>query len=68
MKEICHIMRKFQVKMTPNIREKLWAIDHLFDYHYVTLRVKATKTVTVEIEDDFVDKRGMKRSKPGLQD
>ena len=31
----------------------------------MTLRVKATKTVTVEIEDDFVDRRGRKRSKPG---
>ena len=65
MEEMCHIMRKFQVKMTPNVREKLWAIDHLLDDHYVTLRVKATKTVTVEIEDDFVDRRGRKRSKPG---
>ena len=23
MEEMCHIMRKFQVKMTPNVREKL---------------------------------------------
>ena len=42
-------MRKYKVKMAPNVREKLREIDHLLDQHYITLRVKTTETVTVEV-------------------
>ena len=44
--------------MTPNVRENLCEIDHLLDDHYMTLRVKATKTVTVEVKDDIGNRRG----------
>ena len=59
-------MRKYKVKMAPNVRDKLREIDHLLDQHYITLRVKATETVTVEVEEDItVERRGRKRSKLG---
>ena len=59
-------MRKYKVKMTPNVRDKLRDIDHLLDQHYITLRVKATETVTVEVDKDItVETRGRKRSKLG---
>ena len=61
-------MRKYKVKMAPNVREKLREIDHLLDQHYITLRVKATETVTVEVEEDItVKRRGRKRSKLGYR-
>ena len=47
MEEMCQIMQKYPVKITPNVREKLWEINHLLDDHYMTLRVNATMTVTV---------------------
>ena len=59
-------MRKYKVKMTPNVRDKLWDIDHLLDQQYITLRVKATETLTVEVDEDItVETRGRKRSKLG---
>ena len=59
-------MRKYKVKMTPNVRDKLRDIDHLLDQHYITLRVQATETVKVEVEEDItVERRGRKRSKLG---
>ena len=66
MEEMCKVMRKHKVKMTLNVRKQLHDIDHLLDDHYVTLKVKATKTVTVEVCDNpLVHRRGRKRSKPG---
>ena len=54
--------------MTPNVRDKLRDIDHLLDQHYITLRVKATETVTVEVDKDItIERRGRKRSKLGLR-
>ena len=59
-------MRKYKVKMTPNVRDKLRDIDHILDHHYITLRVKATETVLVEVDEDItVETRGRKRSKLG---
>ena len=66
MEEMCCLMRKYKVKMAPKVRDKLREIDHLLDQHYITLRVKATETVTVEVEEDItVKRRGRKRSKLG---
>ena len=61
-------MKKYKVNMTPNVRDKLRDIDHLLDQHYITLRVKATETVTVEVDKDItIERRGRKRSKLGLR-
>ena len=55
-------MRKYKVKMAPNVRDKLREIDHLLDQHYITLRVKATETVMVEVDKDItVERRGKKK-------
>ena len=66
MEEMCCLMRKYKVKMAPNVRDKHREIDHLLDQHYITLRVKATETVTVEVDEEItVETRGRKRSKLG---
>ena len=49
MERFCKIMRKNNVKMTPNIWEKLGIHDHKLDDEYETVRVKMTHTVEEEI-------------------
>ena len=60
MEEMCQIMRKNKVKMTPNFRKKLREIDHLLDNEYVTLKVYMTETVTVEEMEDSTEARKTK--------
>ena len=62
MEELCKILRESKVKMTPNVKVKLSEIDHLFDDEYTTVRLKMTKTVIVEVEEDSEKKA--KRKKP----
>ena len=63
MEEMCQILRKNKVKMTPNVRTKLREIDHLLDNEYVTLKVNMTETVMVEIEDDSTETKTTKQRK-----
>ena len=64
MERFCKIMRKNNVKMTPNIREKLGFHDHKLDDEYETVRVKMTHTVEEEIAiDPTQNTRGRKSAK-----
>ena len=63
MEEMCNILRKFKVKMTPNVREKLRDIDHLLDKEYETIRIKLKETETVEVEEAEKNKSGKKNQK-----
>ena len=54
MDDMCKILRTHKIKMTPNVKVKLREMDHLLDDEYVTVRVKMTKTETVEVEDKDV--------------
>ena len=66
MDEMCRILRKHKVKMTPSVRMKLKDIDHLLDEDYETVKVKFTETVTVEVEEEPLrNRRDWKRSKLG---
>ena len=65
MEEMCNILRKFKVKMTPNVREKLKDIDHLLDKEYETIRIKVKETETVEVEEAEKNKSGKKKQKTG---
>ena len=56
------MLKKSKVKITPNVKAKLSEIDHLFDDEYTTVRLKMTKTVIVEVEEDSEKKA--KRKKP----
>ena len=60
MEEMCQILRKNKVKMTPNVRKKVREIDHLLDNEYVTLKVYMTETVTVEEMEDSTEARKTK--------
>ena len=61
MEELCAILRRNKVKMTPNVRDKLCDIDHLLDEEYTTVKIKMTKKVTVEMVNDPTTKTdGMK--------
>ena len=52
--------------MTPNVKVKLREMDHLLDDEYVTVRVKMTKTETVEVEDKVLTmNEGTKKVKLG---
>ena len=51
MEEMCKILRRYKVKMTPNVRTKLREIDHLLDDEYVTLKVNMIETVMVESKE-----------------
>ena len=50
MEELCQILRRNRVKLTPNVRSKLKDIDHLLDEEYVTVRMNMKKTITVEVD------------------
>ena len=51
------------MKMTPNVKAKLSETDHLLDDEYTTVRLKTTKTVIVEVEEDSEKKAKRKRPK-----
>ena len=61
MEEMCQILRKNKVKMTPNVGTKLREIDHLLDDEYVTLKVNMTETVTVESKEDSTQTKTTKQ-------
>ena len=64
MEELCQILRRNKVKLTPNVRSKLKEIDHLLDEEYVTVRINMKKTVTVEVEVGRTNlKRGQEKKK-----
>ena len=64
MEEICQILRRNKVKLTPNVRSKLKDIDHLLDEEYITVRIKMKKTITVEVEKSAgLQKTGQRQKK-----
>ena len=63
MEELCQILRKAKVKMTPNVKAKLKEIDNLLEDEYTTVRLKMTKTVTVEVDEDEEKKAKRKKKK-----
>ena len=52
MEELCQILRKHKVKMTPNVKTKLREIDHLLDEEYTTIRINMVKKVTILDENE----------------
>ena len=63
MERFCQIIRKYKVKMTPRVREKLQLQDHALDDMYETVRIQVKKTVSEEVPIDPTAKQKGRKSK-----
>ena len=52
MEELCQILRKHKVKMTPNVKTKLREKYHLLDEEYTTIRINMVIKVTILYENE----------------